>query len=117
MWKLQGGSYIPGFSRQAYGAGLQRDVTKTRKDQAKKAAALQKYMSKRSSLGKWAGNIVGAGVGGGLGAMGMGPLGLTIGKTLGAGLGSRLGSSKMISGEGPSMAPGAGTGLLGSGYE
>jgi hypothetical protein len=47
----------------------------------------------------------------------MGPLGLTIGKTLGAGLGSRLGSSKMISGEGPSMAPGAGTGLLGSTYE
>ena len=117
MWKLQGGSYIPGFSRQAYGAGLQRDVTKTRKDQAKKAAALQKYMSKRSSKGKWAGNIIGAGVGVGLGAMGMGPLGLTIGKTLGAGLGSRLGSSKMLSGEGPSMAPGAGTGLLGSTYE
>jgi hypothetical protein len=117
MWKLQGGSYIPGFSRQAYGAGLQRDVIKTRKDQAKKAAALQKYMSKRGSLGKWAGNIVGAGVGVGLGAMGMGPLGLTIGKTLGAGLGSALGSSKMISGEGPSMAPGAGTGLLGSTYE
>jgi hypothetical protein len=117
MWKLQGGSYIPGFSGQAFGAGLQRDVTKTRKDQAKKARALEKYMSKRGTLGKWAGNIVGAGVGLGLGAMGMGPLGLTIGKTLGAGLGSRLGSSKMISGEGPSMAPGAGTGLLGSTYE
>ena len=117
MWKLQGGSYIPGFSGQAYGAGLQRDVTKTRQDQARKAAELEKYQSKRSSLGKWAGNIVGAGVGVGLGAMGMGPLGLTIGKTLGAGLGSRLGSSKMISGEGPSMSPGAGTGLLGSTYE
>ena len=117
MWKLQGGSYIPGFSGQAFGAGLQRDVTKTRKDQARKAAELEKYKNKRGSLGKWAGNIVGAGVGVGLGAMGMGPLGLTIGKTLGAGLGSRLGSSKMISGEGPSMAPGAGTGLLGSTYE
>ena len=51
MWKLQGGSYIPGFSGQAFGAGLQRDVTKTRKDQAKKAAELNKYMSKRGAMG------------------------------------------------------------------
>jgi|7_EtaG_2_1085326.scaffolds.fasta_scaffold06143_2 hypothetical protein len=117
MWRLQGGRYIPGFSGQAFGAGLQRDVTKTRKDQAKKAAALEKYYNKRSTRGKWLGNIVGTGVGLGLGAMGMGPLGLTIGKTLGAGLGSRLGSSEMLSGKGPSMKSGVDTGLLSSTYE
>ena len=116
MWRLQGGSYIPGFSGQAYGAGLQRDVTKTRKDQARKAAELNKYMSKRGAMGKWGGKIASGLLGVGLGAMGMGPLGLTIGKTLGAGLGSRLGSSKMISGEGPDVRANK-SGLLGSGYE
>lgn len=118
MWKLQGGSYIPGFSGQSYGAGLQRDVTKTRKDQAKKAAKLNKYMSKRGVMGKWGGRIASGLLGVGLGAMGMGPLGLTIGKTLGAGLGSRFGSSKFLSGKGPDVGAGSdGTGLLGSGYE
>jgi hypothetical protein len=117
MWRLQGGSYIPGFSGQAFGAGLQRDVTKTRKDQSKKAAELQKYMSKRGTMGEWGGKIGAGLLGVGLGAMGMGPLGLTLGKTLGAGLGSALGSSEMLSGKGPSMKPGVDTGLLGSTYE
>ena len=117
MWKLQGGSYIPGFSRQAYGAGLQRDVTKTQQDQARKAAELNKYMSKRGAMGKWGGKIASGLLGVGLGAMGMGPMGLLAAKSIGAGLGSALGSSKRLSGSGPSMKPGAGTGLLGSGYE
>ena len=116
MWYLQGGSYIPGFSRQAYGAGLQRDVTKTRKDQAKKAAELKKYMSKRGSLGKWGGMLAGAAAGALLTPV-LGPGGVMVGKALASGLGSAAGSSKFLSGKGPSMAPGAGTGLLGSTYE
>jgi len=116
MWKLQGGSYIPGFSGQAFGAGLQRDVTKTRKDQAKKAAALNKYMSKRGAMGKWGGKIASGLLGAALGST-MGPVGLMLAKAGGAGIGSLIGGSKMLAGEGPSMKPGAGTGLLGSTYE
>ena len=116
MWKLQGGSYIPGFSGQAFGAGLQRDVTKTRKDQAKKARALQKYMSKRGSLGKWGGMLAGAAAGALLTPV-LGPGGVMVGKALASGLGSAAGSSKFLSGEGPSMKPGVGTGLLGYTYE
>ena len=116
MWRLQGGSYIPGFSRQAYGAGLQRDVTKTLKDQAKKASLLNKYMSKRGALGKWGGILAGAAAGALLTPV-LGPGGVMVGKALASGLGSAAGSSKFLSGEGPSMKPGAGTGLLGSGYE
>ena len=116
MWRLQGGSYIPGFSGQAFGAGLQRDVTKTRKDQAKKAAALNKYMSKRGAMGKWGGKIASGLLGAALGST-MGPVGLMLAKAGGAGIGSLIGGSKMLAGEGPSMKPGAGTGLLGSTYE
>jgi len=116
MWKLQGGSYIPGFSGQAYGAGLQRDVIKTRKDQAKKARALRKYMNKRGVMGKWGGRLASGLLGAALGST-MGPVGLMIAKAGGAGLGSLIGGSERLSGKGPSMASGAGTGLLGSGYE
>ena len=117
MWKLQGGSYIPGFSGQAYGAGLQRDVTKTRKDQSKKAAALNKYMSKRGAMGKWGGKIASGLLGAALGST-MGPVGLMLAKAGGAGIGSLLGGSKMLAGEGPNVGAGSGgTGLLGSGYE
>ena len=116
MWKLQGGSYIPGFSRQAYGAGLQRDVTKTQQDQARKAAELNKYMSKRGAMGKWGGKIASGLLGAALGST-MGPVGLMLAKAGGAGIGSLIGGSKMLAGEGPSMKPGAGTGLLGSTYE
>jgi len=117
MWKLQGGSYIPGFSGQAYGAGLQRDVTKTRKDQAKKAAKLKKYMSKRGAMGKWGGRIASGLLGAALGST-LGPVGLMLAKSAGAGLGSRFGSSKFLSGKGPDVGAGSdGTGLLGSGYE
>ena len=117
MWKLQGGSYIPGFSGQAFGAGLQRDVTKTRKDQAKKAAELNKYMSKRGAMGKWGGKIASGLLGAALGST-MGPVGLMLAKAGGAGIGSLLGGSKMLAGEGPNVGAGSdGTGLLGSGYE
>ena len=117
MWRLQGGSYIPGFSGQAYGAGLQRDVIKTRKDQAKKARALRKYMNKRGVMGRWGGRLASGLLGAALGST-MGPVGLMIAKAGGAGLGSLLGGSKMLSGKGPNVGAGSdGTGLLGSGYE
>ena len=117
MWRLQGGSYIPGFSSQAFGAGLQRDVKATREDQERKKAELKKYMNKRGTMGRWGGKIASGLLGVGLGAMGMGPLGLLAAKSIGAGLGSAFGSSEMLSGKGPSMQPGVGTGLLGSTYE
>ena len=101
MWRLQGGSYIPGFSRQAYGAGLERDVTKTRKDQAKKAAKLNKYMSKRQMIQKWGGR--------GLKSLGVPSV---VGDIGGYGL------SKLFGGKAPEVGAGSdGTGLLGSGYE
>lgn len=101
MWRLQGGSYIPGFSGQAYGAGLQRDVTKTRKDQARKAEELNKYMSKRQMLQKWGGR--------GLKALGVPSV---VGDIGGYGL------SKLFGGKAPEVGAGSdGTGLLGSGYE
>ena len=115
--RLQGGSYIPGFSGQAFGAGLQRDVRATRQDQARKVRALEKYMNKRGTMGKWGGKLLSGAVGVGLGAMGMGPLGMMIGKAAGAGLGNLIGGSEFLGGEGPSMQPGVGTGLRGSGYE
>ena len=115
--RLQGGSYIPGFSGQAFGAGLQRDVRATRQDQARKGRALEKYMNKRGTMGKWGGKLLSGAVGVGLGAMGMGPLGMMIGKAAGAGLGNLIGGSEFLGGEGPSMQPGVGTGLRGSGYE
>jgi hypothetical protein len=117
MWRLQGGSYIPGFTGTSYRAGLYGDVRETREDQAKKGRALKKYMSKRGVMGKWGGRLASGLLGVGLGAMGMGPLGLLAAKSIGAGLGSAFGSSEMLSGKGPSMQPGVGTGLLGSTYE
>ena len=56
-------AYIPGVTGASFRAGLGRDVRLTREDQAKKARELQKYMSKRSALGKWGGRLAGAAAG------------------------------------------------------
>jgi hypothetical protein len=101
MWRLQGGSYIPGFTGTAYRAGLYGDVRETQEDQARKGSELNKYMSKREMIQKWGGR--------GLKALGVPSI---VGDIGGYGL------SKLFGGKAPEVGAGSdGTGLLGSGYE
>jgi hypothetical protein len=109
-------AYVPGFSSAAFRGGLGRDVRKTMKDQAKKARELEKYSSRRGALGKWGGMLAGAAAGALLTPV-LGPGGVMIGKAVASGAGSALGSSKLLSGEGPSLQPGVNTGLRGDVYE
>ena len=109
-------TYIPGFSGQAFGAGLGRDVRVTRQDQARQARELDKYGAKRGTMGKWGGRLASGLLGAALGST-LGPVGLMLAKSAGAGLGSWLGSSKALAGQGPSLRPGVQTGLGGSIYE
>ena len=99
MWKLQGGSYIPGVSSQAFGSRLGRDVKATREDQSRKAEELNKYMSKRQMIQKWGGR--------GLKALGVPDV---VGDIGGYGL------SKLFGGDAPDVEANK-SGLLGSGYE
>ena len=112
---MQSGGYIPGFSRQAFGAGLTKDVRSTQKDILKKATKLGKYQQRRAGLGKWGGILGGMALKGLLGST-MGPVGLMLAQAAGSGIGSMLGSSKLLSGEAPDINKGK-SGLIGSDYE
>ena len=114
---MQGGGYIPGFSKQVFGAGLQRDIRSTQEDIGKKARELGRYQQRRKGLGKIGGFLGGMAMKGLLGAT-MGPVGLMIAQAAGRGIGAALGSSKLLSGKGPDVGRERdGKGLLGSQYD
>ena len=114
---MQGGGYIPGFSKQVFGAGLQRDIRSTQEDIGKKARELGRYQQRRKGLGKIGGFLGKMAMKGLLGAT-MGPVGLMIAQAVGSGLGSAFGGSKLLSGKGPDVGRERdGKGLLGSQYD
>ena len=113
---MQGGGYIPGFSREVFKAGLQGDIRETRADIGKKARELGKYQQRRKGLAKWGGRLGGGALKALLGTT-MGPVGLMIAQAAGSGIGSALGGSKLLSGKGPDVGTKrGGKGLLGSQY-
>ena len=110
--------YIPGMNLQSFGVGLDEDIKKEQKAQAKSARGIGKWGAKKGllgMLGSKALDFVGSkALTGVLAGAGLGPLAPFVAKAITKGGGHLLGQT--LAGKGPEVQ-GGGTGLLGSGLD